>query len=289
MTKSTKPNQIIRIDGKNLFLEVLNTSFEIDRVHLNFVQYDQAQATGSRIVANIPIYLEFAEFLALSEDVIMGFLQAKAAAIAADAAATKQYPKPAFIAMGGTSAKVLVKRGQARADGMSESRQFKISSGTKYPFLLTAESGAGKEDERGLIVPAFGSKPDKRIMLGMSAEDLKSLCMIVKFHMQSYITSQYMTGTWNALRPQKQDQGQNTHYPEPPPEYGSRSTKTVSQTTPSAADTLAPAASKSAPALKAPSVPAAKAPPTPKKTPTAAYDIPYPEPPPEYGNRRKAG
>jgi len=287
MTKSTKPNQIIRIDGKNLFLEILNTSFEIDRVHLNFVQYDQAQATGSRIIANIPIYLEFAEFLALSEDVIMGFLQAKAAAIAAEAAVTKQYPKPAFAAMGGTSAKVLAKRGQARADGMSESRQFKITSGTKYPFLLTAESGAGKEDERGLIVPAFGSKPDKRIMLGTSAEDLKSLCMIVKFHMQSYITSQYMTGAWNALRPQKQDQGQNTHYPEPPPEYGSRSAETVSKTVPSAP------APKSAPALKAPTVPAVKAPPaptpTPKKAPATAYDIPYPEPPPEYGNRRKAG
>jgi len=284
MTKSTKPNQIIRIDGKNLFLEILNSSFEIDRVHLNFVQYDQAQATGSRIVANIPIYLEFAEFLALSEDVIMGFLQAKAAAIAAESAATKQYPKPAFIAMGGTSAKVLAKRGQARADGMSESRQFKITSGTKYPFLLTAESGAGKEDERGLIVPAFGAKPDKRILLGMSAEDLKSLCMIVKLHMQSYITFQYMTGAWNAMRPQKQER--DGHYPEPPPEYGSRSTETVSQTAPAPA---APPTPKPAPALKAPPAPAAKAAPAPKKVAATAYDVPYPEPPPEYGNRRMAG
>ena len=268
MTKSTKPNQIIRMDGKNLFMEVLNDSFEIDRVHLKFVQYDQAQATGSRIVADISIYLEFAEFLALSEDVIMGLLQAKAAAITAEAAATKQYPKPAFIAMGGTSAKVLTRRGQARADGMSESRQFKITSGTKYPFLLTAESGAGKEDERGLIVPAFGSKPDKRIMLGMSAEDLKAMCMIVKFHMQSYITFQYMTGVWNAARPQKQDR--DGHLPVPPPEYGSRGTETFSQT---ATAPVAPLTPKPAPA--------------PKKVAATAYDIPYPEPPPEYGNRRK--
>ena len=286
MTKSTKPNQIIRIDGKNLFLEILNSSFEIDRVHLNFVQYDQAQATGSRIVANIPIYLEFAEFLALSEDVIMGFLQVKAAANTAIAAETKQYPKPAFIAMGGTSAKVLSKRGQARADGMSESRQFKITSGTKYPFLLTAESGAGKEDERGLIVPAFSSKPDKRIMLGMSAEDLKSLCMIVKFHMQSYITFQYMTGAWNAMRPQKQEQ--DAHYPEPPPEYGSHSTETVSQIAPAP---TAPPGPKPSPAPKVPSAPVLKVPsvPSPKKVAATAYDIPCPEPPPEYGNRRKAG
>ena len=276
MTKSTKPNQIIRMDGKNLFLEILNSSFEIDRVHLNFVQYDQAQATGSRIVANIPIYLEFAEFLALSEDVIMGFLQAKAAAIAAEAAATKQYPKPAFIAMGGTSAKVLAKRGQTRSDGMSESRQFKITSGTKYPFLLTAESGAGKEDERGLIVPAFGAKPDKRIMLGMSAEDLKALCMIGKLHMQSYITFQYMTGAWNAMRPPKQER--DGHYPEAPPEYGSRSTETVSPIAPPAA----PPTPKTAPALNAPPATA------PKKVAATAYDIPYPEPP-EYQSRRKAG
>jgi len=270
MTKSTKPCQIIRMDGKNLFLECLNDSFEIDRVHLKFVQYDQTQATGSRIVADISIYLEFAEFLALSEDVVMGFLQAKASAITAAASETKQYPKPAFIAMGGTSAKVLARRGQARTDGMSESRQFKITSGTKYPFLLTAESGAGKEDERGLIVPAFGSKPDKRIMLGLSAEDLKSMCMIVKFHMQSYITFQYMTGAWNAARPQKQDC--DGHLPEPPQEYGSSGNAAVAQMT---------SASKSPPAVKTPPAPKAVAPST--------YDIPYPEPPPEYGNRRKAG
>ena len=38
--KRKNKNQIIRFDGKNVFMEVMNSAFEIGKVQINFVEYD---------------------------------------------------------------------------------------------------------------------------------------------------------------------------------------------------------------------------------------------------------
>lgn len=51
--KQKNKNQIIRFDGRNVFIEVMNTAFEIGKVQINFVEYD---ITLEKIVGKSRIY-----------------------------------------------------------------------------------------------------------------------------------------------------------------------------------------------------------------------------------------
>ena len=49
--------QIIRKDAKGCFVEVLNDSFEIGRVHMFFATYDVNKPEGKRQTNSVAIYL----------------------------------------------------------------------------------------------------------------------------------------------------------------------------------------------------------------------------------------
>ena len=60
MENQTTPDnqdQIIRKDARNCFVEVKNDCFHLDKVHLQFVTYDQRRPTGDRYTNKIPIYI----------------------------------------------------------------------------------------------------------------------------------------------------------------------------------------------------------------------------------------
>ena len=59
MAKKREENlyQIIRKDAKNCFVEVLNDSFSIGRVHLFFATYDVSKPVKQRQTNKINIYL----------------------------------------------------------------------------------------------------------------------------------------------------------------------------------------------------------------------------------------
>lgn len=40
--------QILRLDGKNVFLEVMNNAFEINKLQINFIEYDQKLEKNKR-------------------------------------------------------------------------------------------------------------------------------------------------------------------------------------------------------------------------------------------------
>lgn len=94
--------------------------------------------------------------------------------------------------MGGVSAKNLESRGQARPDGKSLSRQFKIVPGNKVPFMLVGECGAGEESDTGLIVPKYGVKPEQVVRVPIQAEDLKRFALIVQANIEAYLVSNYV-------------------------------------------------------------------------------------------------
>lgn len=46
MAKETSIHQIIRFDGKNVFVEVMDSAFEIGKVMMNFAEYDLSKPKG---------------------------------------------------------------------------------------------------------------------------------------------------------------------------------------------------------------------------------------------------
>lgn len=183
--------QIIRIDGKNVFMEIMNNAFGIGKVQINFIEYDPTKEKNNKIVKDIKTYIDFDKFLVLIQDIKTGRM-----ASLAKKAKEKQknggyaFAKEIYAVLGGVSAKTLEQRGQSRPDGMSISRQFKITPGDKFPWILSGEQGAGKEDENGLIVPQ--GKPEEVVRVPLSDDDFKRMALIVEMHMQAYLTSLYM-------------------------------------------------------------------------------------------------
>ena len=67
--------QIIRKDARNCFVESLNDSFSIGRIHLAFSAYDQSKPAGQRQTNNVHIYIAVDEFLELCRKLDCGELQ----------------------------------------------------------------------------------------------------------------------------------------------------------------------------------------------------------------------
>ena len=64
--------QIIRKDARNCFVESLNDSFSIGRIHLAFAAYDQSKPAGQRQTNNVHIYIAVDEFLELCRNPAFG-------------------------------------------------------------------------------------------------------------------------------------------------------------------------------------------------------------------------
>lgn len=190
MRKAKDIKQIIRLDGKNCFMEVMNSSFGIGKVQMNFIQYNIEKQQGERYEQQISIYMDIDEFLVFVNDVLSGKMQ-KLADI--ERAKGKQYCSAIYTDMGGISAKTLESRGKKREDEKSLSRQFKLIPGAKAPFMIQAECGAGEESDTGLIVPKYG-KPEQVVRIPLQVDDLKRLVLAVKTHIQAYLTSVYVAG-----------------------------------------------------------------------------------------------
>lgn len=190
-------SQILKIDGKGVFLEVLNSAFHLGngKVQIDFFEYDVTKDKGERIRNKIEIYVDMDKFLVLSNDVLSG----RISALATKARKEQQkggykYCKEVWNDMGGRSAEKLKIGGKERADGKSLSRQFKITPGDKMPWIFSAESGPGEMTETGLIVPRYtGNKPEVVIRVPMTNDDLKKMVLIVKAHIEGYLGSQYLT------------------------------------------------------------------------------------------------
>ncbi len=202
MSNEKNPKQIIRVDGKNCFIEVLSNSFNIGKVLLNFKEYDNSKQEGQKFIKEISIYIDIDKFLLLGNDIVSGKI-AKLAEL--EKAKGAKYPKEVYTDMGGTNAINIEKQDKNRIEkgkrtvsemynipkGKCLSRQFKILPGNKYPFMLVAECGIGEESSTGLIVPKYGTKPEQKIMIPFNADDIKRFALIVQAHIQAYLVSRY--------------------------------------------------------------------------------------------------
>lgn len=147
MGKNTRdPEQLYRIDGKNVFCEVMASGLGIDKVCINFVEYNVAGQRGSRIKNSIGFYMPVYTAKRLSLDILSGRIAAMGKAAKRKAAeAGQQYAKAVFEQIGGTPSKFA-------KDGIPVARSFTITPGASQPWILCAKQGTGHETKEGLIV-----------------------------------------------------------------------------------------------------------------------------------------
>ncbi|MBP1308670.1 hypothetical protein JOD82_001690 [Paenibacillus sp. 1182] len=210
------PEQIIRLDGKNVFLEVMNSAFEISKVLINFQEYDATKEKGNRVKQNISIYFDMDKFLVLGNDLLSGRLSALATKAKEEAfklqtenkkkgVDRKVYAKEIYLDQGGTSSARLEQKGKSRPDGKSEARLMKITPGEKMPWMISAELGPGEESETGLIMPRFvNNRPEKQIRVPISNEDFKRLILIVTKHIEAFLASKYVNNEFKHKKEEPQ-------------------------------------------------------------------------------------
>ena len=75
MAEERNNHQIVRKDAKNCFVESLNDSFPIGRVHFAFAAYDVNRPAGQCQTNNIHIYIAVDEFLELCRKLECGELR----------------------------------------------------------------------------------------------------------------------------------------------------------------------------------------------------------------------
>lgn len=188
--------QIFRVDGKNSFMEVLNVAFPIGKVQFNFVEYDEKTNKQTK---KLDIYMDVLQAVALAERILSG-----------DFAATVNAAKAAgkfngmnvttytsfFTDMGGISEEKVAKKLEEYQkqypfvkEGQAISRQFKIQTGSKYPWVLRAEYGPGKSSDTGLIVPQ-GNAP-VYINLPVDADSFYKMAVAIKYSYQAYLNQYY--------------------------------------------------------------------------------------------------
>ena len=188
--------QILRDDGKNSFMEVLNVAFPIGKVQFNFVEYDEKTNKQTK---KLDIYMDVLQAVALAERILSG-----------DFAATVNAAKAAgkfngmnvttytsfFTDMGGISEEKVAKKLEEYQkqypfvkEGQAISRQFKIQTGSKYPWVLRAEYGPGKSSDTGLIVPQ-GNAP-VYINLPVDADSFYKMAVAIKYSYQAYLNQYY--------------------------------------------------------------------------------------------------
>lgn len=187
MSNKSNQYQIDRKDAKGCFVESLSDFFAYGKVHFNFVSYDTSRPSGERITNFVNIYIEIDRFLEFCRKIEGGELRY----IIQQKRSTGDN-KPIDEWLGGISAKKLAEDGNSRTDGMSLSRVAKLLCGNKSEFLFVADSGAGEQNKKGLIVPRFGNKPENHVAISLSWESLCELFLLTKEHYKAWLSSWYL-------------------------------------------------------------------------------------------------
>lgn len=198
MVENRNQNQIIRKDARNCFVESLSDAFSIGRIHFAFATYDLSRPAGQRQTNNIHIYIAVDEFLELCRKLTCGELRYMMQNKKGNGDKT-----PLYQCLGGTSAEKLAKQGRSRKDGMSLSRTAQLLCGNKSDFLFVADSGPGQTNDKGLIVPKFGNKPENHVAISMTFETFSELLLLTKAHFEAWLS------VWYAQKIQSENTAQN--------------------------------------------------------------------------------
>ena len=192
--KATAPveHEITSINNLSSFVKAKANSFGIERLQLSFVNYD---SETKKLSHSIDCFLKFDEALYIC---IMILQQQLARLNKKERERCKQtgekYCKAIFTSTLGGIHEEKVRRKNLRSDGKAISRHFTISPGLKQDYVITCLQGAGHSNEKGLIVP--DGNPDITIRVACSSSDLRKFALMIKSHIEGYISSQYAKGNY---------------------------------------------------------------------------------------------
>lgn len=215
------PDQMLRVDGKSEFFEIMVDSLSINKILIRFIKYDKSAPTGSRQQATIPIYLDVLDAMTISGDILSGRLSKmgeKSRQVAKEAGS--KYPREILSRMGGTSAAK-----SNRGDGKPEFRGFKITPGSMQPWIFSAETGPGKQSEQGLISPDYKA-PETIVRVPMTDDTLKKVAYAFQLAGQVWAMAKFQpdVAEWMAKRSQETRNAMmakgkgGQHGPDPEPE-----------------------------------------------------------------------
>lgn len=165
--------QILRIDGKDAFVEIMDTKFHEGKITFHFSSYDKTKPAGQRQKDFIKFNLTFKEFMNLGHDVLYGNMM--------NWQPIDQYNnlRPAY--MKGVPSKY--NNNQAIA------RKLEVKNGDRQPIRLICSEGQGKETGQGLI--QMVGQAQKRVQIGMSQDEFRSIFLVVPMYIQAYLTNHY--------------------------------------------------------------------------------------------------
>lgn len=189
---NNETRQIIRLDARNSFVEFMADAFEIDKVKINFIQYDASKEVGSRTTSNISIYMDLGEARVFCRRILNGYYDKKIAEEKNKKEANPSYYYQSVMeTLGGTSAKTLATRNQSRLDGKSLSRSFSVEVSTidSVCYCLIGKCGPGNENEKGLIVPC--GKAEQTVRIPLTKNKAEELALTLKDHIAAYTASKY--------------------------------------------------------------------------------------------------
>lgn len=187
---------VIEINNLKTFCKVKMDMARQGRVMFSFVNFDKEKSAGSKVIAEATAYLTFEDAKLLAQDILSG----KVAAMAKKekervTAKNEKYCKPIWSNMGGTNEKKSADL-KYRTDGMATSRVLSLTPGDKQPFILRIDQGAGQSNDKGLIVPKFGTSPEVRIMVAFDADTLKKLALMLNTYIDGFIAAQFARGAF---------------------------------------------------------------------------------------------
>ena len=78
--------------------------------------------------------------------------------------------------------------------------------------MFVADSGPGETDQKGLIVPKFGSKPENHVAVSMTFETFSELLLTTRLHYSAWLgawyANQYHPGSQRTAQAQENPQYQ---------------------------------------------------------------------------------
>lgn len=179
------------IDTLKSFVKFKSNALDnTNKVLCSFVQFD-AKTKASE--ADIDIFVSIPDMLLLSNDILSGKINQLAQIEKKKAAAeNNNFPREVYSSPLGGVNETNARERKLRTDGKAISRLFKIVPGSKADFVFIAEQKPAHSDKRGLIVPEK-CPPEKVIRVACSAHDLKCFALMVKAHIEGYISARYAT------------------------------------------------------------------------------------------------
>lgn len=175
-------NQIVRIDGRNCFVEVVKKAMSLKaknsegKIQLNFVRYDGQTKKQTGFGS---FYFSFKEWFVLDDYIRKGeFVDDYVAAKTEQARTGESYASPVKQYYKGT-----VSQGQVI------SRALQLIPGNKdNTIVLALAQGPGEQTREGLIKPA--GKPAQTISVPMALDDMIGMIKLVDQEIQAHKTGE---------------------------------------------------------------------------------------------------